>query len=419
LPERKELSPKQFGSHEKKQILTDRLSIKKTDNMKAWTKELVGILSLLLLAASSQASPTRDSAFQHWITHTEEALFDLQFSMRSKQIRTHQDLQVCLRQVLGAEQGPGEQWLRLYRKQVQLERTLTRQMLEGQLMALKVRYRKGIDLIKLLYEKILALDHHFSSMQTYQHILQLSNPNAYPEFQSVKALLDKKLKRKYSIHLPEILSSNPYVSMTYSIVASLLGEGESEEKEKDLESMSCILDFTVRMNADLKIIRHETEYLQKANQQLKQACERLFADYVNVVDYLVPLENCRNQDDWEKLYLKLDQFTEELEQDVPIAGNNPAFWGREQINLEFATQRVAEFISQYSQFINQGIQYYQKFNNIVANYEYEDQCRSELPRQFEELRADILHTIEKFQNTYDLPEIQGSRMKDLLYGQLE
>ena len=48
---------------------------------------------------------------------------------------------------------------------------------------LAIRYKKGIELIKLLYEKILGLDHHFSGMQTYQNILLLSNPHTYPEFQ--------------------------------------------------------------------------------------------------------------------------------------------------------------------------------------------------------------------------------------------
>ena len=48
---------------------------------------------------------------------------------------------------------------------------------------LRVRYLKGLDLIKLLYEKVLSLDHHFATMQTFQHVSALSNPNSYPAFQ--------------------------------------------------------------------------------------------------------------------------------------------------------------------------------------------------------------------------------------------
>ena len=42
--------------------------------------------------------------------------------------------------------------------------------------------------------------------------------------------------------------------------------------------------------------------------------------------------------------------------------------------------------------------------------------KSKLPKQFDELKKDISSTIEKFHNTCNLPEIQGSRLKDLMYG---
>ncbi|MBR9922186.1 MAG: hypothetical protein GYB31_15210 [Bacteroidetes bacterium] len=286
------------------------------------------------------------------------------------------------------------------------------------LQMLKVRYRKGIDLIKLLYEKILALDHHFSSMKTFQNILGMSNPNNYPGFQQVRGLMEERLKRKNLIQLPGILQSNPYLTATFSLVASLLGDGEPGEKQQSFEEVACILDFTVRMRSDLSVIQHETEYLKRANQQLREACEQLFEDYVGVVDYLVPLENCRKNDDWEQLLLQLEDYISQLEADLrentsglPVVQSN-----REFVNLEFSTQRVAEFVGKYNDFISLGTRYYQKFENIVNNYEHEALCSEDLPYQFEELRDDIEQTIEKFHDTYRLPEIQGSRMKDLLYG---
>ena len=92
---------------------------------------------------------------------------------------------------------------------------------------------------------------------------------------------------------------------------------------------------------------------------------------------------------------------------------------RKRVDLEFATQRVAEFITKYNNFITQGTQYYQKFDNIVSTYANESACETKLPRQFGELKYDIKSTIEKFTNTYNLPEIQGSRLKDLLYGSVD
>ena len=321
-------------------------------------------------------------------------------------------------------ESPGvnyRKWRRLWRERQEIGERLETLETEKEIQLLKVRYKKGIDLIKLLYEKILALDHHFSGMQIYQNILLLSNPNTYPDFQKNRDFLEEQLKKKNALQLPGILHSNPYMSAAFSIVATLIGEGEPKERQKELERISCILDFTVRMGAELSIIQHETEYLKTANQALKQECERLFEDYVKVVDYLVPLDKCRSGDDWENVYLELDEFigtlSRETSQDSDPASKN--HWAREQVNLEFATQRVADFIGKYQSFVNLGSQYYQKFDNITSTYENEEVCKQELPRQFEELRLDIRLTIEKFSNTYYLPEIQGSRMKDLLYGSAE
>ena len=56
---------------------------------------------------------------------------------------------------------------------------------------LHLRYKRGLGLIKLLYEKVLSLEHHFTGMRTYQNIFRLSNPNAYPEFRESKKLLEE------------------------------------------------------------------------------------------------------------------------------------------------------------------------------------------------------------------------------------
>ncbi len=312
------------------------------------------------------------------------------------------------------------QRLALIEKYLWLQRRLSMALSIEELDLLKIRYRKGIDLIKLLYEKILALDHHFSGMKVYQNINMLSNPHSYPEFLEVRSLLEQRLKKRNLLQLPPILEGNPYLSATFSIVSAMLGEAEPKDKAKELERISCILDFTVSMNADLNVIRHETEFLHDANRQLKRDCERLFEDYAKVIGYLVPLERCRQNDDWETLYIKLDDFILNLQNQVmqnPNAGygTDPRL-RRTLINLEFATQRVADFIAAYSDFIRQGTQYYRKFDNIISSYENREKCSNDLPNQFDDLRGDIRETIDKFQNTYNLPEIQGSRLKDLLYG---
>ena len=295
---------------------------------------------------------------------------------------------------------------------------------------LKARYYKGIEIIKIIYEKLLSLDHHYSGMQTYQNIMLLSNPHTYPEFQKSKSVMEQRMKKGFAIKMPSFLETNPFLSATFSLVSSFLGEGDSKDKEKELESISCILDFTVRMNGDLNVIYHETEYLKTANKTLKENCEKLFEDYTKAVGYVTPIDKCRKNDDWETLYDAIEAHFKKIEPPATTPTTNPANQQanattsntdytqsiKSKIGLEFATTRVADMITKYRNYVTQGIQYYQKFDSIMSSYGNEQTCQAKLPQQFSELKFDIKSTIEKFQNTYSIPEIEGSKLKDLMYG---
>lgn len=300
---------------------------------------------------------------------------------------------------------------------------------------LKARYYKGLEIIKIIYEKLLSLDHHYSGMQTYQNIMLLSNPHTYPDFQKSKGAMEQRMKKSFAIKMPSFLETNPFLSATFSLVSSFLGEGDAKEKEKELENVSCILDFTVRMNGDLNVIYHETEYLKTANKTLKENCEKLFEDYTKAVGYVTPIDKCRKNDDWETLYDAIEAHFKKIEPTVTAttttttstastaqttatnAANTQSI--KSKIGLEFATTRVADMISKYRNYVTQGIQYYQKFDSIMSSYSNEQACQAKLPRQFSELKFDIKSTIEKFQNTYSIAEIEGSKLKDLMYGFVE
>lgn len=408
------------------------------------TSFLLFCLLFLIKISALQANNTNlDSlSFEHFYVdfRTEQQLLQDQFKKEFQALNNEMEEINLLFQ--------NRKWKR---KKVQIQHLENKLLLQEQFLnlqnlqeaeELKLRYKKGIDLIKLLYEKILGLDHHFTGMQTFQNVMTLSNPHSYPAFRDAKEVFEKKKNKKYNMVLPSLLQTNPFVSTAHLLVNTFLGTGSSQEKEKDFEKIACIIDFTVRMNADLSVIQNETEFLKQANKTLKEECERLFAEYTKVIGYLVPIETCRANDDWESLYNALNQFgnTNNPQQNNGYGnqqqgngygnqnqnnggsyGNPPQQGGgmtRELVNLEFATQRVADFILKYSSFITRGTQYYQKFDNIVSTYENEEACQESLPRQFTELKFDIKTTIEKFNNTYNLPEIQGSRLKDLMYGQV-
>jgi hypothetical protein len=287
---------------------------------------------------------------------------------------------------------------------------------EMQFALTKVRYRKGLELIKMIYEKVLALDHHFAAMQTYQNISAISNPNAYPDFQAAKAIIEKKsAKSNPSLQLPALLQSNPYVSVAGTLISLFMLPGDSKEKETELGKISCIMDFTVRMSSDLNTISHETGFLQDMTNTLKEESLQLFDDYVQVLNYNTPLDRCRKADDWEKILELLDLYVEDMENALKKTPSDKGTY-KKQVNLEFAVDRLLDYINKYSTFVAQGEKYYQKFKSIVGNYENQASCADKLPRQFDDLKKDIDISIEKFNNSYNLAELKGSKLKDLLYG---
>lgn len=286
----------------------------------------------------------------------------------------------------------------------------------GQFNITKTRYRKGIDLIKMVYEKVLALDHHFAALQTYQNIATITNPNSYPEFQAAKQLLEKKSsKSNPPFQLPALLQTNPYVSVATTLVGFFISPGDNKEKEAEINKIACIMDFTVRMSSDLSVINHETSFLREHNNTLHEESLALFDEYVKVLGYATPLDRCRKADDWDKIYELLDAYVADMEAIIKKTPGDKGVY-KKQVNLEFAIDRMVDYINKYSTFVAQGEKYYQKFKTIVGTYENQAKCADKLPKQFDDLRKDIDISIEKFNNSYSLTELKGSKLKDLIYG---
>ena len=276
------------------------------------------------------------------------------------------------------------------------------------------RYQKGIDLIRILHEKILGLDHHFSSMKTFQDILTLVNPNTYPGFEDTKEIITSQLKKNQAIRLPALLESNPFVSASYMIMGLMIGDKDKNAKEADLDAISCILDFTLQMQHELNTIFYETEYLRTSNTALLEECYTLFEDYTTPINYLTPLKRCREVDDWDQLYHELSKTMQSMEK-LQNENNQMALF-KIQADLEFAVDRLLSFIDSYNRFIQMGERYYQKFELIASNYSNAPDCMDQIPIQFKALQQDIHYSIDKFDEAYNITELKGSQLKGLLYG---
>jgi hypothetical protein len=274
----------------------------------------------------------------------------------------------------------------------------------------KIRYLKGLQIIKILYEKVLSLDHHFASVRTLNEINKISNPNQYPEYEKLKDLVSSKKDKKNGYDLTSVLGTNTIVSVVQTFTNMLGSSMSKDEKEKELANVDCILDFTLRMQNDLNTIYFETAFLQKSNDKMKLDIELLFKDYTKPINYAATLENCRTSDDWETVTQKMEEYLTTMKKATGTAQY------KMQVNLEFPIDRLLQFITQYNNFIDQGGKFYEKFKIILNSYENEKQCETKLPLEYKKLKADIDVAIDKFNIAYKPVEVNGTKMKEILYG---
>jgi hypothetical protein len=274
----------------------------------------------------------------------------------------------------------------------------------------RIRYLKGLQIIRILYEKVLSLDHHFASVRTFSEINKMANPNQYPEFEKMKALIKSKKDKKSGIDLTSVLGTNTIVSVVNTFSNMLISGLSKEEKEAELKNIECILDFTLRMQGDSNTIYFETAYLQKSNEKIKGDIEVLFKDYTKPIEYNTALEQCRSTDDWEAVRKKMSDYLAKLNTAKGIEQN------KMYINIEFPIDRLMQFITQYNSFIDQGAKFYEKFKIILNSYENQQQCDTKLPLEYKKLKSDIDVAIDKFNIAYKPVEINGSKMKEILYG---
>ena len=279
----------------------------------------------------------------------------------------------------------------------------------------KVRYIKGLQVIKLLYEKMLSLDHHFASVATFNEINNLSNPNHYPKFVKHKQDIKSSGSKKQGFNLTNILGDNIYTSVMHSLVSLFTSNAPKGQKETSIKEIECILDFTLRMHTDLKTIYFETAFLQKSNDNTIEQLEQLFVDFTKPIKYRVSLKECRNTDDWSSIHDHLNTYIEALNE--AILDESKRYKAHKmQVNLEFPIDRLLQFITQYNSFIDQGGKFYEKFGIMLNSYENEKQCNTQIPIEYRKLKENITVAIEKFNTAYKPVEINGSKMKEILYG---
>jgi hypothetical protein len=373
---------------------------------------VLAALTGFLAAPGLQANSVSDSIWvQQWIQNSRTDYRLLQSTCSDRHAAAALQLEQLERRLqAGAAISCEDGYLLLFEK-LQLEKKLRALEEEAELKILRLRFRKSIEMLKILYEKILGMDHHFSSLRAHQQMMRISNPHEYPQFKAVKSVLDERMQRKLGFALPAFMESNPYLSAVFSIIGLTLSN-EGRANREQLDQIDCILDFTVRMHNDLNLICFEAGYLHEADLSLKQECEMLFADCTKPLGFDRSLDACRETDDWERLYRLLDHPPPNPQHNL----SHHLAHQQSKTHLLFSIERIVRFIDRYCAFVNQGKEYYKKFARITDSYNQNQACAATLSGALDQIKSDIRITLDKFTSAYNLPEMQGSRLKDLLYG---
>lgn len=281
--------------------------------------------------------------------------------------------------------------------------------------SLKERFEASILMLKDLNEKILALDHHFTSLRAQHEVTNLSNPLQYPEFSLMQEYVAEDMKEKHVIEVPDFLQQNAVFSSAWTLVSLIVSDKTPTEKSTALESISCLLNFTMRLQNDLNLIYYEMDFLREANAQLGDKCGQLFKVHGELIGYATTLQECREKDEWEQVFVNISTTFEAFEAQEGYETLMDKLL-RERNNLRFSIDRTIQFVQEYASVIAQGINHYGKFEKILSRYESEELCSGILPPEFNQLREEIHLTLAKFENAYRMPELFGSRMKTLMYG---
>ncbi len=370
---------------------------------------LLKIFSWATLLAFSHAALASSNTAQAVLESLETSVLEIQnsFQARKNKVKTQsKELDKLLSEKSLSKRKTCDYLLQKYRLSEQLEELTFQEEFEIS----KVRYVKGLQVVKILYEKVLSLDHHFASTRTFHEINKLSNPNSFQSFSSIRQYLDEHKKRNSGIQLPELLEGNIFASFAEILINISGSDLNKDQKEDNLKEIQCIMDFSLRMYNDLHLIYFETSFLEASNADIKSSIENLFKDYTKSIGYAGELSNCRLLDDWEGVEEELDEYiTEALNEDIMKKSELL-------VNLKFPIDRLVQFINQYNNFIDEGKKYYQKFDIILSSYENYDLCKAELPIEFDRLKSDMNLAVEKFAIAYKPVEINGSRMKEILYG---
>jgi len=219
------------------------------------------------------------------------------------------------------------------------------------------------------------------------------------------------------VKIPPVLLENGESGVFYVMNLAMNAKGTPEARQEILDSVACLLNYIMGMQTDLNALYYDNKLLYLRTTDLRQRCEKLFADYAAAVDYTKPLADCRATDDWDVLDTYIERRAKEIRegQDASDPAVKEVAY-RQHVNLAFSVNRLVDYLDFYDEVLTNGRHMYRECELILQHLTKVKSCSSSVPEELRRLQYEITQAIDRFDRAYETVELKGSRLKDLLYG---
>lgn len=243
----------------------------------------------------------------------------------------------------------------------------------------RLRYEAGNEvLIGLIRDsgKLKVATGLSSSLTSYQN---LTNPATNRQFEQEFATLKDKLKGTNNEGILEklgggsslsALTSNPYISMAFSVGSLFYSKFKKEDKKLDrVNNVACVLDYTSRAAPNLKYIQLSLSSLDTKVRSFQENTKRRFQDYAKTVGYTGTWEDYQRDfaaTGRNPLQTRAVQFFDTLEKDVTVQAAISRGDVPENLStLRFQIENVKGYLTEYEAILKEVDDFYTNFISIT------------------------------------------------------
>lgn len=224
-----------------------------------------------------------------------------------------------------------------------------------EVLVYETKYKAGVLIIKDIIESLKALKSQYEAVKFNNSYQELTNPNKYAEYNQNLEFLKKKLVKK-GLTLPDLNLGNSILNSVYAITRGIVSD--QKDKDKNIEQLYCILDFTSSASQELTIIKYDLKYLEFSIDKMLLDYENLFKSYTSLVGYQNDFATYKN-DPNENLQEKIKEYFENI-RSIEISKKDKLIK-----STKFELKQVIDAHVNYENFIAQNTAYYEKFELII------------------------------------------------------